>query len=428
MKILYIGDNRNRPNYGCRGTSAALSEMIGEENVIVRRISGRLTKDLSFVYIPLWDGWLNRFIYKNKDINNFVRKAIRKCPDSIRQRCDFLSKDFEKSIELIKKYSQVNREYREINLDLYSYDAIVINGEGDMIMTSPERRSSLYYLLFAYWAKKKEKKVFFVNAMFSDCPATGRNENTVLLTRKIFSKCDAIIVRDPVSYRYAKEVIGLEECKYVPDALFSWSKYYHEKEWIRHIRDILPFGYESDKELTSLDMVSHEYICVSGSSAAAWNPSEATERYIDLVKALKKSFHSAIYIVPTCSGDAFLEEVARKTHTIFVPIQISIIAGLNLLAHAGLFVSGRYHPSIMASLGGTPCIFLGANSHKNMGLQEMLEYDVCKEYHACPTEDDIEEICKEAVILMNDVELRKKIREVSAKRAIEARQITEYIR
>lgn len=428
MKVLYIGDNRDRPNYGCRGTSAALSEMIGEENVIVRRISGKLTLSQNFVYIPLWDGWLNRFIYKNTSINNFAKKVIRKCPDSIRQRCDFLSENFEKSIKLIKKYSQVNRAYREINLDLYSYDAIVINGEGDMIMTSPERRSSLYYLLFAYWAKKRGKKVFFVNAMFSDCPATGRNENTVLLTRKILSKCNAIIVRDPVSYRYAKEIIGLKKCKYVPDALFSWSKYYHEKNWIKNIRDILPFGYESDKELTSLDMVSHEYICVSGSSAAAWNQEEATERYIELVKALKQSFHSPIYIVPTCSGDVFLEEVARRTNTIFVPIQISIITGLNLLAHAGLFVSGRYHPSIMASLGGTPCIFMGANSHKNIGLQEMLEYDVCKEYHACPTEEDIEEICKEAAILMNDVELRKKIREAVSKRAIEARQVIKYIK
>ena len=123
-----------------------------------------------------------------------------------------------------------------------------------------------------------------------------------------------------------------------------------------------------------------------------------------------------------------MEEVARKTNTIFVPVQIPIVAGLNLLAHARLFVSGRYHPSIMASLGGTPCIFLGANSHKNMGLQEMLEYDIRKEYHACPTEDDIGEICREAAILMNDVELRKKIREVSAKRTIEARQVIEYIK
>lgn len=428
MRVLYIGDNRNRHNWGCRATSAALSEMVGEENFIVGRISGRLTLSQNFVYIPLWKGWLNKLIYESAGINNFVKKVIRKCPDLIKKKCDFLSEDFEKSIRLIRKYSQFNSEYEEINLDAYQYDAIVINGEGTMIMTSPCRRDALYYLLFVYWAKKRKKKVFFVNAMFSDCPATGRNENIVLLTREILSKCNVLTVRDPVSYRYAKEVIGLEKCRYIPDALFSWSKYYHEKSWIRNIRDILPFGFESDKELTSSDMVSHEYICVSGSSAAAWNQSEATERYTELMEALKKKLHCAIYIVATCSGDDFLEEVARRTNTIFVPVHIPTAAGLNLLAHARLFISGRYHPSIMASLGGTPCIFMGANSHKNMGLQEMLEYDVCKEYHACPTEEEIGEICREAAILMNDVELRKKIREVSAKRAIEARQVIEYIK
>lgn len=428
MRILYIGDNRDRHNWGCRATSAALSEMIGEENTIAGRISGKLTLSRDFVYIPLLNKRLNRFIHRHTRVNNFVKKIINKCPDFIKLRCDFLSEDIEKSIRLIKKYSQINRKYMEINLDAYIYDAIVINGEGTMIMTSPCRRDTLYYLLFVYWAKKRKKKVFFVNAMFSDCPETGRNENTISLTRDILSKCNVVTVRDPVSYRYAKKIIGLDKCRYVPDALFSWIKYYQEKNWIRNIRDILPFGYESDKELAALDMVSQDYICISGGSAAAWDQSRAAETYTELVKALKEKLHCAIYLIPTCAGDVFLEEVAEKTDTIFVPVYISVAAGLNLLAHAGLYISGRYHPGIMASLGGTPCIFLGANSHKNIGLQEMLEYDVCKEYHACPTEDDIEEICKEAVILMKDKEIRKKIQEAAAKRADEAKQITEYIR
>ena len=38
MKIVYVGYNRNRGNYGCRATSTALSQIISKENKIVGRV------------------------------------------------------------------------------------------------------------------------------------------------------------------------------------------------------------------------------------------------------------------------------------------------------------------------------------------------------------------------------------------------------
>lgn len=35
MKIIYVGDNRNRGNFGCRATSTALSQIIEQEHEIV---------------------------------------------------------------------------------------------------------------------------------------------------------------------------------------------------------------------------------------------------------------------------------------------------------------------------------------------------------------------------------------------------------
>ena len=43
MKIVYVGDNRHRGNFGCRATSTALSQIISEENEIVGRIYGDYT-------------------------------------------------------------------------------------------------------------------------------------------------------------------------------------------------------------------------------------------------------------------------------------------------------------------------------------------------------------------------------------------------
>ena len=52
-------------------------------------------------------------------------------------------------------------------------------------------------------------------------------------------------------------------------------------------------------------------------------------------------------------------------------VEVPILLGATVLANSKLFVSGRYHPSIMASLGGTPCIFLGSNSHKNTVVSKL---------------------------------------------------------
>lgn len=43
MRVVYVGDNRNRGNFGCRGTSTALSQLISQQNTIVGRISGKYT-------------------------------------------------------------------------------------------------------------------------------------------------------------------------------------------------------------------------------------------------------------------------------------------------------------------------------------------------------------------------------------------------
>ena len=56
-------------------------------------------------------------------------------------------------------------------------------------------------------------------------------------------------------------------------------------------------------------------------------------------------------------------------------VALRLIVGGAVLAHARLFISGRYHPSILASLGGTPCIFLATHAHKMGSLSRLLKYD-----------------------------------------------------
>lgn len=43
MKIVYVGDNRNRGNFGCRPTSIALVQIIEKEYIIVGTVYDKHT-------------------------------------------------------------------------------------------------------------------------------------------------------------------------------------------------------------------------------------------------------------------------------------------------------------------------------------------------------------------------------------------------
>jgi polysaccharide pyruvyl transferase WcaK-like protein len=135
-----------------------------------------------------------------------------------------------------------------------------------------------------------------------------------------------------------------------------------------------------------------------------------------------------IIIVQGCIGDNFLHEVSTRTITPIVPVETPILLAATVLANSKLFVSGRYHPSIMASLGGTPCIFLGSNSHKNTALQEILEYESVEEFSAYPSSDECIKILEKAkVILEEGEEKRTKIKTVVSKLSQDARKVVEII-
>jgi polysaccharide pyruvyl transferase WcaK-like protein len=60
-----------------------------------------------------------------------------------------------------------------------------------------------------------------------------------------------------------------------------------------------------------------------------------------------------------------------------------------------VFVTGRFHPAILASNGGTPCVFLGSNSHKTLSLQTMLEYEHPREHPAFPSPADCDRVVQD---------------------------------
>ncbi len=135
-----------------------------------------------------------------------------------------------------------------------------------------------------------------------------------------------------------------------------------------------------------------------------------------------------VYLTENCGGDSFLEEVAASEGVGLIPVYTSVFMAGAILANARLFISGRYHPTILASLGGTPCIFLGSSGHKMHSLQKLLEYEYIREFPVFPLLEDIHEIKELAKTYIERGDpMRDKIKAVAKKRYEEAIRLPDMI-
>lgn len=287
---------------------------------------------------------------------------------------------------------------------------------------------SIFYLMFVYWALRLGRRVFMVNAMFSDCPRSPRCQATVTAAAQLLGRSAAVCARDPRSRIYAERVLGLRQCICIPDALFTWLDKV-EMQWTPlNSRLLASFGGEDDAALQGCDLRGG-YVCLSASSSAAWRPQQAVVAYAALIRQLRRRLGVPLLVVQTCGGESFLRESARAGGGVFVDARLPIMQGLNLLAHARLYISGRWHPGIMAALGGTPCIFMRANSHKCRALQEQLGSAEPMEFPDIPDQAAISAICKRALQVLNadTVQRREQRRETAQALARQAQALAELL-
>ena len=320
----------------------------------------------------------------------------------------------DESIDAFIKCLPANQHLKEFDLRQYDFDALIVNGEGSFIFRKPPWRECLNELMLMHWAQKMGKKVYYMNGMLSDDPFTERNQKNIDIVRPIFEKCEAVCVREYYSYNYALENFSKSNIKVYPDALFTWYKYINDDFKVSNGKYIMGMRGANNLSFTNFDFNS-SYICISGSSAvgkASKSIEEVINVYVKLVRAIQKNFPDKnIFLVEVCEGDSFLNEVGKVTNTGVISIDTPIIAAGKILANADAYISGRYHPAILASLGGTPCVFMSSNSHKTKSLQELLEYDFIHEYYVLPSDQEILDMVERTkYILSLGSELRIKIK------------------
>jgi hypothetical protein len=234
-------------------------------------------------------------------------------------------------------------------------------------------------------------------------------------------------MRDPASLEYVRREMPDVRATLIPDSLFTWFPAYTSDQSYPPLNGDYLVPYPEEIHLLGKLDFSEPYICIGGGALAGTEPERAAARYGRLVDCVRDMGYR-VCLTENDVPDAFLRRVAQEKGVGLVPVNAPIVQCGSVLAHARLFISGRYHPSIFASLGGTPCIFLGTHAHKMGSLSRLLEYEVQQEFPAFPDERDIGSIVALAQEYLGQGEaLRRRIQSIAKARCEEAVSLPGFL-
>jgi hypothetical protein len=423
--MLLAWDTSHRLNWGARGAHVATRHLLEAACDPLECLPGKYQtqgRPVNFlaprwVAEPLW--WRqNDFWFAEAYVE--LESALGGRPDFIDPRPD---------VSLRNILDNLDDEYiRRLYDTVRHHDTIVVDGDGDLIFKAEPRRNLLADLAVIALADYLDKEIYYVNSICSDCPVTGRNQPLADRCLEALKTCDGVAFRDPRSLQHACEIDPELDAEWIPDSMFYWhDDLAGSQSQLPSSGDfIIPYTREADMDYGQLDF-SSPYICVTGGSRAAFTPEKAVDGYCGLVEHLRE-LNLPVYLVPTCAGDQFLHDVAQETGTPIVPVEVPLLMGGAILANARLFVTGRYHPSIMAASGGTPCVFLGADSHKTLSLQRLLGYDDPRMFSAVPDASEWDDIVEWGRDLLEQGQSRRDALQQAARQcAEEATRLSAFV-
>lgn len=396
--MLLAWDSTDRLNWGARAAHLATYQILSGADDNIERLSGDYQTHARPINLALPE-WLSCHLRVRRDRMWWARAYMR-AERFFGGRSDYIDPRPEVSLRNILNNLD-DAHIRSLHDAVRRHDTIVVDGNGDMIFKEDPRRNLLADLALIELGRHFDKEVYYINSIFADCPVTGRNEPLANRCLEVLEKCDGVAFRDPRSLELYRELGGRKDAQCIPDSLFHWFDALQDSR--RSLPGdgdfLIPYGREDSRHFGRLDF-STPYVCVTGGSRAAFTPEEASRGFCALVSRLQELEHP-VYLVPTCGGDRFLHEVAEETGTPIIPAEVPILMGGAILANAHLFITGRYHPTIMAAAGGTPCVFLGADSHKTLSIQRMLGYEEPHAFSAIPSPEEHDDILAECRTLLD---------------------------
>jgi hypothetical protein len=359
---------------------------------------------------------------------NFLLSAYYRLERATGMRPDHIEENPKKSAENIINNKE-KEGIKEVYCSVRESDSVVVDGDGDLIFREKPGRIPCFNLAIIELAHFFGKEIHYVNSIFSDCPATGHNSEFFDMAVETLSKCSTVALRDPLSVRFAEKEAPELDVEYIPDSLFHWYERLQESGGnLPNDGDFaVPFPREKASRFGRVRF-DEPYVCIAGGSRAAWEQEDSVVPYTELVRQIKTLGHN-VYLTPTCSGDEFMYEVAVRADVPIIPAETPIMMAGAIVAGAEVFITGRYHPSIFASFGGTPCVFLGADSHKTRSIQEVLGYEEKKVFSALPSKSEAKKILEESKkCIKSKTNEKEKISKNVERCSDEAKKVTNLIK
>lgn len=426
-RVLLVSDNRDNANWGSRATTMALLELMAAAGLSP---SDRVTDTEVRSHVALADGPVTGHLLRRPAVARLASAGLarggrtRSTLERVLGVRDAASDD---PVQTVRRWRRSGREPLVEWIErVESADAVIVNGEGSMIFTTPSRLEQRFHLAVMQLAHEAGVPFAYVNALVAD-PANGpRNAATVAATRRLLPHARLVTTRDPWSQAFLREVAPEAKSTYVSDALFAWlGRVGNGKEALTRPEYLMPF-HERPEQLGVWDF-QRPYVCVGGSSEAAKDPKRAIASYRRLLQALPELGYPVVVTVSS-TGDAFLEELAYELGLPLVPADTNVMVATEILAHAELVVTGRYHPAILAGLGGVPGVLLGADSHKTASVQQMLGYPEIHVFPEQPSDADVSAILDRARgVLAERRRWNAAIEAAATLRAAEARRLPNHL-
>lgn len=409
--VLLLNDTSDQENWGCVATSTALKELVIQQTSSVQITSislGNLRKEYRSYDLPLLRGKMYESF--SGDIH---RRGSTPVAHRLLTRLG-LTSPINPFPPVPDVFDETARKWLDGNVtpvvaqfmqQAARSDLVLFNGEGSIY---GQAHQGMRPLFMAYVAKRfLGKPVCVVN---HSVHLQTHNPVFLSMARRVYPLMDEILVREPWSKRNLENLGVSTRAIVVPDALFSY-----------------PILNNLDLKRTD----TGKYICVGGTSLAhqtSWNPRDA---YIELVRKLQK-MGSEVILVGKDIPDMFLRDVAKATDSAFFGPENTVADLFRLLSRATIFISGRYHPLIVASIVGCPFVPLNANIHKIEGLCELLDYPLQKPFDFFDFRNQVDDIIETVHMLIENFTsvsetLQCRSRELARASGVNAEVVRRYL-
>jgi len=374
--LLFIGDLTTANNYGAIATSESLKKLIEQRFKNVKYIDywslfkptplqGRnanksvqeTTLDLMKKMKKVWPfSIIYNFI---PNVAGYVYQKVENIKDLYHRDIPYLFEQYDECCEKMLRGEILEYEYELVKWS----DIVYINGEGSFVHGTDQygkyRPAALYMLFLVYFAKKYMSKYCAIVNHTVD----PDNQDAIKIIKNVYPGLDYITVREPFSEANLNSW-GINNVRLVPDALFTFT---NEENW------------SPSEEIKNEIDFSKPYICLGDGSGikskyhqVKW---DVYYVYCELIDKLKNIVPQIVFIDGFTEHHQDINKVIKHNNLGRINLNNCSYKDLyQVLKKGEIFISGRYHSSILSVISGTPILLWGADSYKTKGLYRLLDY------------------------------------------------------